>query len=91
MDPITASLFQQIAQIDSQIANRASYMQIFNDEMAKAGVAPLKEDLAQVVADIRLTEDQVREELSGGGGLVLESQVRGIAAARTAELSCSLF
>lgn len=87
MDPITAALFQQIAAVDSQLSNQRLVSDIWNEEANKYGdLGPLKKQVAELLADERMTDEQVREELSGGGGLVLESQVRGIAVIRSKAL-----
>lgn len=87
MDPISASLVKMIADADSAVAERQSYVNLAAEEMAKYGdTTLLKEDYAETIADYRMTDENVANELSGGGGLVLGSQVRAIAAIRSKAL-----
>lgn len=86
MNPIENQLYTMLSQLSSPQSNQQTFSQLYAEEMAKSGIPALSEDLAQVMADIDMTEDNIREELSRGGGVVLESQVRGIAAARSKAL-----
>lgn len=85
MSPIEASIYDTLSQLMSPANDRQLISEIYAQEMAKAGLGPLQEDLAQTIADIRMTEENIREEAMGGG-MVLESQIRGIAAVRTKAL-----
>ena len=86
MNPVESQIYQQLSTMLSSVTTKQSFKDIYAEEAAKQGLPPLQEELANTISDIQLSEDQVRDEISRGGGMALDSQVRAIAAARSKTL-----
>lgn len=86
MDPVQASIFQQVSGLLSTQTNQQSLTDFYKQEVATQGIEALNTELMDMNAIIDGSEDDIREEITKAGGFATESQVQGMVAARNKTL-----
>lgn len=86
MDPIQASIFQQVSGLLSSTQNQQSLTDFYKQEVQSQGIEALNTELLDLNRIMEGTEDDVRDEITKAGGFATESQVQGMVAARNKTL-----
>ncbi len=86
MDPVQASIYQQLSSLLSTPQNKQSLTDFYKQEIAAQGIPELNMELADINRIMEGTEDDIREEVTKAGGFATESQVQALTSARNKTL-----
>lgn len=81
-NPIERSIFDNLSQLLSANTQKQSFVELYQQEIQKAGIPGLQMELANIKKIIDGTEDDIRDEITKAGGFATESQVQAMAGAR---------
>lgn len=86
MNPIEASIFQQLSTLASSVGTKQTLAELYAQEEKDEGITDLKLELADINKIMDGTEDDIREEVEHAGGFATESQVQALVSARNKTL-----
>lgn len=86
MNPIEASIFQQLSGFLSTTNTQQSLTDFYKQEIAAQGIPELNMELADINRIMDGTEDDIRDEITAAGGFTTESQVQALTGARNKTL-----
>lgn len=86
MNPIEASIFQQLSNLAATPLNKQSLTDFYKQEVAAQGIPELNMELADIKRIMEGTEDDIRDEITSAGGFATESQVQALKGARNKNL-----